>query len=103
MPGRGREELRHQLLMYGAVVPIEQRFLVLEPREDHLLAARRARGFDAQTSWRGLQRGYQIGRGGLPTRTLLGKERRAKEQETEGGSKSDFFLHANLLDRKSTR
>src|SRR5262245_24498060 len=83
--------------MDGAVVPIEQRLFVLDPGEDHLLASGRARRFDSQASWRRFHCGHQVGGSGLIARALLGEERRAKEQETEGDGQSDFLLHANLL------
>src|SRR5829696_3634023 len=38
----------HQLAVHVAVVPVQHRLLVLEPGEDHVLAAARARGLDAE-------------------------------------------------------
>src|SRR5262249_5961588 len=52
------EELLHHLPVRVAVIPLQDRLLVLEPGEDDLLAAAGLRRLDAEAAGSGLQGGY---------------------------------------------
>src|SRR2546428_337899 len=54
----------HRLLVHVTVIPVDERFLALEPREDDSLASRRVRGLDAETAGRRFERADHVGEAG---------------------------------------
>src|SRR5207237_3384315 len=59
-----REHALHRSLMDVAVIPVDERFLALEPRKDYLPSARRPSGLNAKTSRRRLERIDDVGKAG---------------------------------------
>src|SRR5881397_2932385 len=61
---RVREHALHRSLMDVAVIPVDERFLALEPREDDLPSARRLSGLDAKAPRRRFERIDDVGKAG---------------------------------------
>src|SRR3989441_11990681 len=89
-----REHVLHRLLMDVTVIPLDERLLALEPREDDSLAARGLRGLDAETSRRRGEGADHVGEAGG---ARLGEGRaRPCADEPEGGGRDDLHRATSL-------